>query len=135
MIQENRVVVTGLGVVTPIGIGKEKFWAACLAGTNGIGRITRFDPTDYTSQIAGEVQDFDPAQFIDKKEIKRMDRYTQFALAATRLAVDDAGLKNIDSERGASSSARVSAAWRLCIINTRNSSAKVRRESARSLSR
>ena len=99
MIQENRVVVTGLGVVTPIGIGKEKFWAACLAGTNGIGRITRFDPTDYTSQIAGEVQDFDPAQFIDKKEIKRMDRYTHFALAAARLAVEDAGLKDINSER------------------------------------
>lgn len=99
MIQGNRVVVTGLGVLSPIGTGKENFWAACLAGKNGIGKITRFDPTGYTSQIAGEVLDFDPAQFIDKKEIKRMDRYTQFALAATRLAVDDAQLKNIDSER------------------------------------
>ncbi|MBR6889137.1 MAG: beta-ketoacyl-ACP synthase II [Selenomonadaceae bacterium] len=99
LIQGNRVVVTGLGVLSPIGTGKENFWAACLAGKNGIGKITRFDPTGYTSQIAGEVLDFDPAQFIDKKEIKRMDRYTQFALAATRLAVDDAQLKNIDSER------------------------------------
>ncbi len=101
MIQENRVVVTGLGAVSPIGIGKEKFWAALTAGTNGVERITRFDPTGYASQIAGEVQDFDPAQFVEKKEIKRMDRYTQFALAATRLAFDDANLKleDFDSER------------------------------------
>lgn len=99
MIKENRVVVTGLGAVSPIGIGKENFWSALKAGTNGIGKITRFDPTGYTSQIAGEIPDFDPAQFIDKKELKRMDRYTQFALAATRLALDDAQIKNIDSER------------------------------------
>ena len=99
MIQENRVVVTGLGALSPIGIGKENFWQACLAGKNGIGKITHFDPTGYTSQIAGEVQDFDPAQFIDKKEIKRMDRYTQFALAAAKLAFDDAQLKEIDSSR------------------------------------
>lgn len=101
MIQENRVVVTGLGAVSPIGIGKEKFWSALTAGTNGIGRITQFDATEYTSQIAGEVLDFDAAQFIDKKEIKRMDRYTQFALAATRLAFDDAQLdaEKIDSDK------------------------------------
>ena len=101
LIQENRVVVTGLGAVSPIGIGKENFWNALINGTNGIGRITLFDATDYTSQIAGEVLDFEPAQFIDKKEIKRMDRYTQFALAATKLAFDDAKLDTdkIDGER------------------------------------
>ncbi len=99
MIEENRVVVTGLGVISPIGIGKENFWTALTAGTNGIGRITQFDPTGYIAQIAGEVSDFDPAQFIDKKEIKRMDRYTQFALAAAKLAIEDAQIKNIDSER------------------------------------
>lgn len=101
MIQENRVAVTGLGAVSPIGIGKEKFWSALTAGTNGIDRITQFDATEYGSQIAGEVQDFDPAQFIDKKELKRMDRYTQFALAATRLAFDDAKLDatQLDGER------------------------------------
>lgn len=99
MIQENRVVVTGLGAVTPIGIGKENFWSALVAGTNGISKITHFDATGYTSQIAGEVQDFAPAQFIDKKEIKRMDRYTQFALAASKLAIEDAQLKDIDSDR------------------------------------
>ncbi len=101
MIQENRVVVTGLGAVSPIGIGKEKFWEALKAGTNGIGKITLFDASDYGSQIAGEVLDFDPAQFIDKKELKRMDRYTQFALAATKLAYEDAKLndENLDGER------------------------------------
>ena len=101
MIHENRVVVTGLGVLSPVGIGKEKFWSALTSGTNGIKKISLFDAAEYTSQIAGEVTDFDPAQFIDKKEIKRMDRYTQFALAATKLAVDDAKLdvEKIDGER------------------------------------
>ena len=99
MISKNRVVITGLGAVTPIGIGKEKFWEALKTGTNGVGRITHFDPTGYTAQIAGEIPDFDPAQFIDKKELKRMDRYTHFALAAAKLAVEDAQLKDIDSER------------------------------------
>ena len=99
MIQEKRVVVTGLGAVTPIGIGKENFWNALTTGKNGINRITRFDATGYTAQIAAEVPDFDPALFIDKKELKRMDRYTQFALAATRLAFDDAKFEQIDSDR------------------------------------
>ena len=84
--------MTGLGAVTPIGIGKENFWNALIAGKNGIGKITRFDATGYTVQIAGEVPEFEPAQFIDKKELKRMDRYTQFALAATKLAIEDAKL-------------------------------------------
>ena len=96
---ENRVVVTGLGAVTPIGIGWQNFWQALKDGQNGIGKITRFDTTGYTAQIAGEVTDFDPANFIDKKEIKRMDRYTHFALAATRLALEDSKLDKIDSDR------------------------------------
>ena len=101
MPERNRVVITGLGVVTPVGIGKEKFWTALKSGTNGIGKITRFDATGYTVQIAGEVADFDPALFIDKKELKRMDRYTHFALAATKLAIDDAALDidKIDGDR------------------------------------
>lgn len=99
MIQENRVVVTGLGAISPVGIGKENFWKALTAGKNGIGKITRFDATDFSVQIAGEVSDFDPAQFIDKKELKRMDRYTQFALAAARLAYEDAKLEQLDSDR------------------------------------
>lgn len=101
MIERKRVVVTGLGAVTPIGIGKENFWNALLAGQNGIGKITGFDDAQVSVQIAGEVKDFDPAQFIDKKELKRMDRFTQFALAAARLAIEDAklDLEKIDSDR------------------------------------
>ena len=101
LIERNRVVVTGLGVVTPIGTGKDNFWAALKAGTNGIGKITCFDATDFTAQIAGEVPDFDPAQYIDKKELKRMDRFTQFALAASKLAIEDSkiDIEQIDSDR------------------------------------
>ncbi len=88
-----RVVVTGLGLVTPLGTGVEKTWKAICAGESGIGRITRFDPTGYDAQIAGEVKDFDPAQFIEKKEIKKMDTFIHYAVGAAHLAVDDAGLK------------------------------------------
>lgn len=89
---KKRVVITGLGAVTPIGIGKEIFWQALLEGKSGIGKITRFDASEYTTQIAGEVKDFDPAQYIDKKEAKRMDRFTQFAVAASKMAFDDSGI-------------------------------------------
>ena len=101
MIERKRVVVTGLGAVTPIGIGKENFWNALIAGQNGIRKITSFDDAQVSVQIAGEVPDFDPAQFIDKKELKRMDRFTQFALAAARLALEDSKLdvEKIDSDR------------------------------------
>ena len=88
----NRVVVTGLGVISPIGIGREAFWQALMDGKNGIDKITRFDAADYPSQIAGEVKDFNPADFIDKKESKRMDRYAQFAVAASAMALKDAGI-------------------------------------------
>lgn len=92
-----RVVVTGLGAVTPIGIGKDEFWKALLAGKSGIGKITRFDASEYTTQIAGEVKDFDPANYIDKKEAKRMDRFTQFAVAASKMAFEDSGI-NLETE-------------------------------------
>ncbi len=88
-----RVVVTGLGLVTPLGTGVEKTWKALCAGESGIGRITRFDPAGYDAQIAGEVKDFDPAQFIEKKEIKKMDTFIHYAVGASQLAVDDASLK------------------------------------------
>ena len=98
---KNRVAITGLGVISPIGIGKETFWTALINGTNGIERITRFDPTDFSCQIAGEVNDFNPDDFIDKKESKRMDRFTQLALAAAHLAVDDSkiDLNAVDRNR------------------------------------
>lgn len=90
---QRRVVVTGLGLVTPLGTGVEKTWKAICAGESGIGRITKFDPTGYDAQIAGEVKDFDPAHFIEKKEIKKMDPFIHYAVGAAQLAVDDAGLK------------------------------------------
>jgi len=88
-----RIVVTGLGLVTPLGTGVDKTWKALCAGESGIGRITRFDPTGYDAQIAGEVKDFDPARFIEKKEIKKMDTFIHYAVGAALMAVDDAGLK------------------------------------------
>ena len=88
-----RVVVTGLGLVTPLGTGVDKTWKALCAGESGVGRITRFDPTGYDAQIAAEVKDFDPAQFIEKKEIKKMVPFIHYAVGASQLAVDDAGLK------------------------------------------
>ena len=88
-----RIVVTGLGLVTPLGTGVEKTWKALCAGESGIGRITKFDPTGYDAQIAGEVKDFDPAQFIEKKEIKKMDTFIHYGVGAALMAADDAGLK------------------------------------------
>ncbi|TCS79674.1 beta-ketoacyl-ACP synthase II [Pectinatus cerevisiiphilus] len=97
----DRVVITGLGAVTPIGIGKDKFWENLLAGKSGIGKITHFDATEFKAQIAGQVNDFEATDFIDKKEARRMDRYTQFAIAATRMAFEDAkiDLSKEDKER------------------------------------
>src|SRR2546423_8304183 len=89
---ERRVVVTGIGLVTPLGIGNEPTWQGVLAGKSGIGPITRFDAKDLPSRIAGEVKGFDPAQFMDKKEARRNDLFIQFGLAATQIAVKDAGL-------------------------------------------
>ncbi|MBN2441814.1 MAG: beta-ketoacyl-ACP synthase II [Spirochaetales bacterium] len=89
---ENRVVVTGLGVVSPIGIGVDEFWDRLVSGQNGITRITHFDPTDFSTHIAAEVKDFDPEKWIEKKMAKRMDRFTHFAMAASEMALADAGL-------------------------------------------
>jgi len=87
-----RVVVTGVGLVSPLGIGTQPNWEALSAGRNGIGPITRFDASQFSAQIAGEVKDFDPLQFIEKKDVKKMDVFIQLAIAAAQFAVDDAGL-------------------------------------------
>jgi 3-oxoacyl-[acyl-carrier-protein] synthase II len=87
-----RVVVTGLGLVSPLGIGVDPSWSAMVAGRSGIGPITLFDASTFPTRIAGEVKNFDPAQFMDKKEARRNDRFIQFALAAADMAVKDAGL-------------------------------------------
>jgi 3-oxoacyl-[acyl-carrier-protein] synthase II len=89
----NRVVVTGLGMVTPLGTGVEKNWEAVCAGRSGIGPITRFDASDFPSQIAGEVTDFKPEDFIDKQQIRRFDTFVHFAVASARMALEDAKLK------------------------------------------
>jgi 3-oxoacyl-[acyl-carrier-protein] synthase II len=96
-----RVVITGMGVVSPIGIGREAYWAGLSSGRAGASRISAFDPKDYPCQIAAEVQDFDPEKFIAPKAARRADRFTQFALAAARMAIDDAHLdvSRLDSAR------------------------------------
>jgi 3-oxoacyl-[acyl-carrier-protein] synthase II len=86
-------VVTGVGLVSPLAIGTQANWDALLAGRSGIGPITRFDASQYSARIAGEVKGFDPLQFVDKKDVKKMDVFIQFALAASQFAVDDAGLR------------------------------------------
>ena len=90
---ERRVVITGLGVVSPVGNGKEEFWNNLLAGKPGVGPITQFDATDFPVRIAGEVKDFDPVALAeDRKTVRHMDRYTQFVVAAAKMAVADAKL-------------------------------------------
>jgi 3-oxoacyl-[acyl-carrier-protein] synthase II len=88
----NRVVVTGLGVISPVGTGKDVFWQNLIAGKSGIGPVTRFDVSDMPTKIAGEINDFDPGLYMDRKEARRMDRFAQFALAAAKLAVTDSKL-------------------------------------------
>ena len=88
-----RVVVTGLGLITPLGTGVEQTWTALCAGRSGIRRITKFDPADHACQIAGEVTDFNPADYIEKKDLKKMDTFIQYAVGAGQMAVEDAGLK------------------------------------------
>jgi len=87
-----RAVITGLGAITALGCSPQLFWEGLLAGRSGVGRITRFDPKDLPCQIAGEVTDFEPTDYMDKKDARRMPRSAQFSMAAARQAVQDAGL-------------------------------------------
>lgn len=87
------MVVTGLGTVSPLGIGVDPTWRALCDGVSGVGRITRFDASEMPVKIAAEVKEFDPANYIDKKEIKKMDTFIHYALAAGQMALDDSGLK------------------------------------------
>lgn len=90
--QRRRVVVTGMGVVSPIGLNVEEFWQSMLAGKSGVGPITYFDASQYDTRIAAEVKGFDPLKFMDKKTANRMDPFTHFAIACAEMAVKDAGL-------------------------------------------
>ena len=96
-----RVVVTGLGLISPLGTGTEKNWQALLRGESGIAALTRFDVTRYTTRFGGEVKDFDPLLFIDRKDVRKMDPFIRFAVAAAYLAVEDSGipLGDLQSDR------------------------------------
>lgn len=87
-----RVVITGVGLVTPLGTGVEKNWQALMEGRSGISHVTRFDVTDFPTRIGGEIRDFHPEDFIEKKEIKKMDLFIQYAMAAAKMAMDESGL-------------------------------------------
>lgn len=89
---DRRVVITGLGLVTPLGIGVEETWSALCEGKSGIGEITRFDATGFDTRIAGEVKDFHPEDFLTKKEAKRIQLFIAYAVAASRMALEDSGL-------------------------------------------
>ena len=87
-----RVVVTGIGLVSSLGIGTEANWDALCKGCSGVGPITKFDATDFSARIAGEVKNFDPLRFIEKKDVKKMDAFIQYAIAASQFAMEDASL-------------------------------------------
>ena len=95
-----RVVVTGLGLITPVGIGVDKSWAALVQGKSGIRRITRFDASVFQTQIAGEVDGFNPEDYIEIKEVKKMDRFIHFGVAASTMAMSDSGLKIDEQNAG-----------------------------------
>ena len=96
-----RVVITGMGAVSSLGCGADKLWQSIKQGESGISRIERIDVSDLPTQVGAEIKDFDPNQFLDKKELKRMDRFTQYALAATHMAVEEAkiDLSTVNKDR------------------------------------
>ncbi|WP_042271833.1 beta-ketoacyl-ACP synthase II [[Clostridium] dakarense] len=89
---KKRVVITGLGCITPVGNGKETFWNNIKSGVCGIDTVTRFDASTFQTQVAGEVKDFNGEEYINKKELRRLDRFTQFAIASAKMAVEDSKL-------------------------------------------
>src|SRR5437763_953307 len=93
MANNRRVVVTGIGLVSSLGIGTEANWAALTSGCSGVGPITKFDASQFSTRIAGEVRGFNPLQFIEKKDVKKMDVFIQYAIAATQFAMNDSGFE------------------------------------------
>jgi 3-oxoacyl-[acyl-carrier-protein] synthase II len=89
---ERRVVVTGIGLVTPVGIGRDETWNALVAGQSGIAPITLFDVTEFATKFGGEVKSWEPTRWIEKRDAKTYDRFLQFGVVASQLAKDDAGL-------------------------------------------
>ncbi len=101
VVDKRRVVVTGVGALTPVGNTAEEFWSALVEGRSGIGAITRFDASGYPTRIAGEIRNFDPLKYVDKKEARRLDPYLHYAMACACMAVEDASLDtaSVDGER------------------------------------
>ncbi|HPN65014.1 MAG TPA: beta-ketoacyl synthase N-terminal-like domain-containing protein, partial [Candidatus Goldiibacteriota bacterium] len=99
--EKKRVVITGIGMLTPVGNSVNETWEALLAGKSGIGRITKFDASEYTTQIGGEIKNFDPAEVMDKKEARRTPAFIQYALKASKEAIEMSGLENsqVNKER------------------------------------
>ncbi len=87
-----RVLITGIGILTPVGIGCDAFWQGVRAGRSPVRRIDRFDPRQFRSQVAAQIDDFDPLAFMDSRAARRTDRFSQFSMAAGRMALEDGGL-------------------------------------------
>ena len=88
----SRVFITGIGPITPIGIGRKELWAGALAGRRGVKSLDRFDTSDMRSKVAGQINDFDAVSFLNRKQAQRTERFSQFAIAAARLAFEDAAM-------------------------------------------
>lgn len=96
---EKRIIITGLGVVTPNGIGKNEFWQALISGKSGIDRITSFDASNLPTQIAGEVKNFEPTLYLNSRQARRMSRVAQFAVTTAYMVIEDSGLEISDENR------------------------------------
>src|SRR5690348_4752005 len=96
--RSGRVVVTGVGAVTPLGTGVDVFWPRMIAGESGTAPITLLDASEYTTRIAAEVKDFNPEDWLDKKEARRIDRFIQFAVASASMAISDSGISPTEEE-------------------------------------
>jgi len=111
--QLRRVVITGLGAVTPLGNSAQETWQGLVNGVNGIAPITSFDATNFKTRFAGEVKGFDPTAVIDKKEARKMDRYAQFSVCVADEALKDSGL-DLEKETAAVSVSYGAVAWEVC---------------------
>lgn len=131
-----RVVITGMGAITPVGNDVPSFWESLKTGKCGIGPITKFDVSDFKVKLGAEVKDFDPTQYIEKREARRMDANVQFAMAAAIQAVEQSGLKegNFDPYRTGVISVRASAACTSQRPRSRSCSKRVRAVYRRSAS-
>ena len=106
-----RVVITGLGTINPLGKSVPEFWDNLMKGVSGAGPITRFDASNFRTQFACEVKDYEPTAYFDRKEVRKMDLYTQFGIIAAREAIKDSGL-NLEQEN----KRRIGVIWRECDI-------------------